>query len=173
MEWLRGNERTWRAAVLVLLLVALIGPWAFGDRVNVPAEEDCTPPWMRVRGDFCAERASGLRLFANLGEGLQFLRQAASLASVLIMVLYYLVPFLLPLLSSLLLLLFGGRRLLVGFHLLAVVLGVGYILFIVAAIGLPLSLRIWGLWLYVFTALGSLALEIGLLAGKRRRLVTA
>ena len=45
------DRRTWRAVVLILLLVALIGPWTY-ERVYVPLEmRPCTAPNVQVEGD--------------------------------------------------------------------------------------------------------------------------
>jgi hypothetical protein len=172
ITWLRENERLWRGALLALLAVAMIGPWAFGDRISTLGGE-CLPPWMPVGGDLCVERVSGgVQLFAFADDWVQRAAAGNPLGSAMYE-LFFLALYFLPLLSSLLLLLFGGRRPLVGFHLIAVVLGVGYILFMAAVIGHPLSLQIWGLWLYVITALVSLALEIALLPGRRQAHVPA
>lgn len=47
MLWMNEHKRVWRVAILVLLLAAIIGPWAY-DRVNVPAEYPCAPPFIRL-----------------------------------------------------------------------------------------------------------------------------
>ncbi|MBL8107912.1 MAG: hypothetical protein JNJ72_20255, partial [Anaerolineales bacterium] len=50
-----------RVVVLLLLILALLGPWAF-DQINVPAEYDCSP-FIRLNGDFCGMPMSGIRFF--------------------------------------------------------------------------------------------------------------
>ena len=37
MAWFQGHKTVWRMAILVLLLVALLGPWWY-DLINVPAK---------------------------------------------------------------------------------------------------------------------------------------
>jgi hypothetical protein len=49
------HKKYWRAALLVLLLAAFIGPWAF-DPINVPAEYPCSAPFVRLGGDFADPR---------------------------------------------------------------------------------------------------------------------
>jgi len=44
------NSRTWRAVVLILLLIALIGPWTY-ERVYVPPPDSCTSPNVQAEGD--------------------------------------------------------------------------------------------------------------------------
>jgi hypothetical protein len=39
--WLHKHKNVWRVAVLVLLLVAMVAPWAF-DVVDVPSEYPCS-----------------------------------------------------------------------------------------------------------------------------------
>ena len=43
MSTLIENKRTWRAVALILLLIAMIGPW-FYERVYVPLPKLCTTP---------------------------------------------------------------------------------------------------------------------------------
>ncbi len=58
MIWMNEYKRALRVALLILLLVAIAGPWAY-DRVNVPAEYPCTAPFVRLEGDFCGSPLSG------------------------------------------------------------------------------------------------------------------
>lgn len=46
------DKRTWRAAALILLLVAMLGPWTY-DLISVPAQYTCDGPNVRLQGDFC------------------------------------------------------------------------------------------------------------------------
>ncbi len=48
MKWLKTHQRVWRLAILLLLLIAIAGPWAF-DLVNVPAEYSCAAPYVRLK----------------------------------------------------------------------------------------------------------------------------
>ena len=51
-----------RASVLLLLAVALLGPWTF-DTVNVPGEFACSAPFIRLNDDFCGLPISGIQFF--------------------------------------------------------------------------------------------------------------
>ena len=55
-----------RMVVLVGMIVAFLGPWAF-DRINVPAQYECTPPNIRLYGDFCGIPFSGFQFFLWTG----------------------------------------------------------------------------------------------------------
>lgn len=46
------NKRTWRAAALILIVVAMLGPWTY-DLISVPAQYTCEGPNVRLQGDFC------------------------------------------------------------------------------------------------------------------------
>ncbi len=71
MSWLIEHKRVWRAAILMLLLLASIGPWAF-DRIVVPAEYACSAPFIRLKGDFCGTPLSGVWiLLAVVGEAIR------------------------------------------------------------------------------------------------------
>lgn len=50
MSTIVKNSRTWRAVALILLLIAMIGPWTY-ERVYVPPPEPCTAPNVQVEGD--------------------------------------------------------------------------------------------------------------------------
>lgn len=53
------KRRIWMGIALALAIVALMGPWAF-DRINVPAQYECTRPNVRLEGDFCGMPVTGL-----------------------------------------------------------------------------------------------------------------
>ncbi|GJM41484.1 MAG: hypothetical protein DHS20C20_17660 [Ardenticatenaceae bacterium] len=65
MNWIQDHKRVWRTAVLILLLISLIGPWAF-EQVHVPAEYACSPPNFRLEGDFCGTPITGMWIFTGL-----------------------------------------------------------------------------------------------------------
>jgi hypothetical protein len=59
MSWLNQNARLWRIIILVLLVLTFIGPWGY-DRINVPAQYECSPPNFRLEGDFCGMPLPGV-----------------------------------------------------------------------------------------------------------------
>jgi len=63
MLWINEHKNVWRVAVLVLLLVAIMGPWAF-DRIYVPSEYSCSAPFVRLEGDFCGVPLGGITVFS-------------------------------------------------------------------------------------------------------------
>jgi hypothetical protein len=174
MLWLNKNARIWRIFILVLLLIAFIGPWAY-DRINVPAQYECTPPNFRLEGDFCGMPLPGLWAVA-VSFGVIFTTLAGEAdvtALLLIRVLFGLSVLLtpLPIFSSWFLLSSGEQSWPQVRHVkvwgLAAVGGLGFILLFSSLQG-HLSFYLWGAWAYVVLALFALLLEIGGWIGNRR-----
>jgi len=171
MNWLKSYKRFWRTAVLVLLILALLGPWAF-DLLSVPAENTCQPPTVRIDSRFCGEPMSGLMaVFSMVPQGFAFLSalvtgnlNADRPGNEWLTLLFWL-P-ILALLSLALLVVWPKLRGWLVFHLAflaltAVATGV-YLSFIPAnRIGI-----VWGLWLFMAATLAALALEVSSLPGR-------
>ncbi len=66
MSTLFENKRAWRIVALILLVIAMLGPWAY-DLINVPAQYSCDGPYVRLEGDFC-----GLPISLLMGLGALF-----------------------------------------------------------------------------------------------------
>ena len=172
--WLHEHKNVWRVAVLVLLLVAIMRPWGF-DVVNVPSEYPCSAPYIRLEGDFCGIPLSGVWAYGWWLNGMVagsrgLLRGAVSFVDWARGFLFGLLLclFLLPVISTLLLILRGDRQRRQVFHLvawgLAASLGV--------CVGMSRYPRLfwvlWGVWLYVGLAVGALTLEVLVLAAGTR-----
>jgi hypothetical protein len=156
----------WRVILLALLSLALLGPWAF-DLINVPAEYPCHPPVVRLYGDFCGVPLSGIQFLSWMASGFvtggiglvtgsvgffDWIRQVVfSLLGILV---------LLPILSTLLIILRGAGRRLQVFNLAALVVSLAVCLLVVFS-GYPeLFWALWGVWLYLGLAAGSVVLEV-------------
>ena len=169
ISWINEHKNVWRVAVLVLLLVAILGPWAF-DQINVPARYPCSPPNVRLEGDFCGVPLSGIQMFAwiigafiSMVVGL--ITGEAELAhrgcEFLLILLYSLFVFLLilPIINMILFILRGDRKRQQVFHM--VVCGLDL------AVGLLWGMShyprffyaLWGIWLYIVLTISALILE--------------
>ena len=128
------NISIFRTGALILFVVALLGPWTF-DVINVPAEYECSAPFIRLNGDFCGTVMSGLWV-----GGLSILP-------------------LIPFFTTLLLLWKKDARRFRTTHLIAWVLAL--ILAVVIFIGQTNDpiIRLWGLWLYILLAVGAILIE--------------
>lgn len=151
-----------RAGVLILFVIALLGPWTF-DLANVPAEYDCSAPFIRLNDDFCGTPLSGLQIFKPMvggffymlfelitgrftGQGSEFFFGLSILP-------------LIPFFTTLLLLWKKDTRRLRTAHLVAWVLALILTLVIfIAQINDPVT-RLWGLWLYILLAVGAIVIE--------------
>lgn len=162
--WFIKHKNILRQASLVLLIVSLLGPWAY-DKIGVPAEFPCEWPIVRLHGDFCGMPMSwfsGFMLFAG-----DFFRILWALITgtftgrgrELLGVVFLALP-ILPLFSALLLLRKKDSPRLQRYHLIALGLGCVFPLFILfAQLNVKLVL-LWGLWLYIIVAVSAVILEI-------------
>jgi hypothetical protein len=164
--------------VLALLVVSLLGPWGFVERINVPAQYDCNPPWIRLEGDFCGMTYTGLEMIGLGGSALAALAEGqasssigvrdifAALAIVLLITLL-----LLPYIITLVRLLTGDRRPGSGFSLAAWGLAAAAgALIMMSDPSQPAHLK-WGLWLLTGLALVMLVVEARRLWMARRSLL--
>lgn len=158
MTWLREHQRIWRTVILFLLVVSFMGPWT-GDRISVPAEYDCSGPYIRTEGDMCdmigfvGIIVGFLSMTGSLIEGT--LAPADLLRSLLFTGSYFL--YILPVFSTFFLLLFGERQ----FKLTILTWSLAIITFIFwSVIGAFPPSWMWGLRFYVGVAIGALALEL-------------
>jgi hypothetical protein len=169
MLWINEHKGVWRVAILVVALVAIMGPWTFTDLLHVPSEYSCSP-FIRFDDDFCGTPLSGIWIL--LGLVTQFIYASAGLVTGAMglvewagWALFSLFPFLLvlPFFSTLLLILRGDRRGRQAFNVAAWGLAAGTGL-TGKLIGFfrytkPFWLS-WGIWLYIGLAASALILEV-------------
>ncbi len=173
MSWINEHKRVWRVAILVLLLVAIMGPWTFTDRINVPAEYPCSAPFIRLEGDFCGTPLSGIWIiggFISMGVGLVtgatgFTDRGGGFLCVFLFIIVLLV---LPFFSTLLLIVRGDRRRRQVFNVAAWGFAAGMGLLIGMFSYPKLFWMLWGIWLYIGLAVSALILEVLTLAAGRR-----
>ena len=174
MSWIYEHQRNWRIALLILMVLALMGPWAF-DQINVPAKYECTAPNVRLEGDFCGVPITGLQSILWLGSGLTFIIFGLltgdfalfEMIRELLIVWLLLFPFL-PFISTLLLIPRGNNRRRQVFTLLAWLLALVGDLFIGLANYPRLFWEVWGIWLYIGLAISALILEILVIISNRQ-----
>jgi hypothetical protein len=173
MSWLSKYIRGLRFALLVLLVVAIIGPWGF-DRINVPAQYPCQAPNIRLEGDFCGLPLSGFWIFSLIvteipGTIVRIFNGTAvnmDLRPLLLMMLFlfYLVV---PIIITFLISWHENQHRRKAFHMASWGLAVGVGLFFAIINYSNLFWKLWGIWLFIGLAAVALILEIlTLLAGK-------
>jgi len=75
MSFIIGNTVFWRMFILALLIVSMVGPWAF-DLLSVPAQSSCDPPIVRLYGDFCGYPMSGFGAIVSISGGYFYMLNA-------------------------------------------------------------------------------------------------
>jgi len=159
MVWLREHMAVARLFVLALLIIALLGPWVY-EALSVPDEYACGPSLVRIRPGFCGDPMSGWFVMGYFGIGffgvlwalISGARTFQDAGKELMVALVWLPV--LPMLSSLLLLLWRGEHpRLKAFHRVALLLAIGLTLvFIIAEQPSVVSVRMWGPWLFLAAA---------------------
>lgn len=174
------RRRIWLGVALALVIAGLVGPWAF-DRINVPAQYECSPPNIRLEGDFCGMPVRGVWVISVTADALRGLpaawaRGEPGLSGGVREILLAAVPLLLalPVVTSLVRLLRHDSRrwamLNVAAWLLSLLLAGPILAAGVFERWMPFS--VWGVWLYASVAVGMTAFEIRFLrhAGRPRDL---
>lgn len=169
MSWTIARRQIGRVAVLALMVVAIMGPWAF-TLDGVPPPEWCREPLFLLDNGRCAGLVSGATIasfmamafvmtIASVISGALTLpensRELVGLPLFMLCVLLVLLPFLNTLLSVL-----GqpSRRSRV-FQLVAWGVAGALSLLMVVFDTKLLSTRFWGLWLYIALAAGAFVMQ--------------
>jgi hypothetical protein len=164
--------QTWRKIIMILMIVAITGPWAI-ERLNIPIPNECDSGF-RLDEDFCGVEISGLfyfiMLFGNIfSSGFQLVVGEAKLQEFVVSILF--VWFVLsPPISTLLFTASkekpfgGGEKVHISILSFAVVLGlVGIILSRTEMIR-----ELWGIWLFMLVLAIEWVLEVFMLEYGRR-----
>jgi hypothetical protein len=169
MEFIAENKALWRKLVPVLFIVAMLGPWMF-DLLNVPLQYPCGRPSVRLYGDFCGYPISGFEVIRYANSGLFNILDQLIKGNIAGRILYLLFPFytwliILPFFSILLLIWNKNSLRLQIMNLVAWGLACSVILMMFIwqtgedQVGHSLYL-LWGIWLYLLVATGTIILEI-------------
>lgn len=162
--WVDSCGTLIHSVLVAATLLSLIGPWAF-ERVNVPAEYDCSKPYVRLEGDYCGLPVAGFKIIvlvfgvilempARLHVGGASLSEAFRAVLVFCLAALALLPVLLELVSVLA---YRGEKLK---SVLAPVWALGVSLTVLYGSAFRATYLVqWGLWLYVVTGLIALTME--------------
>ncbi len=171
MAWINRRKNVVRVAGLILLLVAIVGPWTYSAD-GVPPAEWCRAPNILLENGHCVRLVSGAEVLTFMIGGflslnVQLVTGTLALADrareffgvfLFVVLLFLLVQ---PLFSTLLLISGGDRPLRRKYHVatwgLAVVVSG---LLLVASCWSGLRTDLWGIWLYVGLAASMLAVEL-------------
>jgi hypothetical protein len=179
MSWVSEHKNAWRITVLVLLVVAMVGPWTYSSD-GVPPAEWCDDPLILLENGRCVKLVSGATVLAfwataffqmgvdlTAGETVLGGRASEFLFAFFFMVGTFLVV--LPFFSTLLQVLGRGRRRMRVFHVITWGLAapLALLLAVLLVSGGPYA-KLWGAWLYVALTAIALTLELLALAGESR-----
>jgi hypothetical protein len=168
MWWIQANTRNWRKVILILLVLAILGPWAF-DKTNVPAQYACGPTSVRLEGDFCGHPTSGIQILFWMIEWLfVFIIRLISREADFVQegfnfwIVYnslILILLILPIINILVMIFRGAQPRLQKFHLVVCGLNLAPAL-LVGLSGFPnIYFVLWGTWLYILSLISILILE--------------
>jgi len=169
MSFILGNTVLLRWSILALLIIAMLGTWAF-DQLNVPAQFPCEKPSVRLYGDFCGDPMSGFGALAWFSDGFfytfnELIRGniVPLLPNLIALLLACIIVF--PFLSTLLLLAIkDSPRLqtlnLITWGLACLAILTMFILQFRREHFMEFFYLLWGLLLYALVAIGTIALEI-------------
>jgi hypothetical protein len=174
MSWLSKHWRALRIALLVLLVVALCGPWTYTrDGVGALPPEQCRPPLILLENGRCVRLVSGMSMLTYVAGGLislcaQLVTGAMEFgrAREFLIALWVLMPTL-PLISTLLVLWRSGSHRLRVVHTIAWGVAATWGLLLLLTASRPALSRVWGVWLYVGLAASSLTFELSTMVRHR------
>jgi hypothetical protein len=166
MTWLHENKQFWRINFLILLALAFTGPWWF-DRIYVPAPYICSAPNIRLDESFCGLPLSITWFYSTIIGELGYLATGMDTnalrfddAARQVLFTAWITLLLLPLLTTILVLLRGDHRSSYLFHKV----GLGLAGSLAMLIGIfdfsRAKWALWGLWLYIGLTLSMLLFEI-------------
>ncbi len=163
MLWFNEYKRNCRLFFLVMLIVAMIGPW-FYDRSGVPLPYGCSFPNIRFDDDFCGVPISITWLLREIPSQFSYLISGLisgdhrSYATREWLVLLFSIFLILPFLSTPIVIKWEKQT----FHhvSLGLAAGTGLLIGMLALRFSVASWMLWGVWLYILLTAGLLIVEV-------------
>jgi len=164
--WFVKHKNILRGMILLLLIISLVGPWAF-DKINVPAKYTCSAPNVRLYGDFCGLPMSGIQIFGWFFGGifyifLEIIRGTFAGRSRELIIVIYILP-LIPFFTILLSIWKKETRQLRKINLVAWILAFLSTLTLFILQINHQAIRLWGLWLYIVVTVSMIIIEISIM----------
>ena len=174
MSWFKEHERGWRVAFLMILGIAMLGPWSF-DRISVPQPYSCSSPNVRLDDTFCGMPIPVTLLLLDVP--LQFAHLVNELitgstskyASAEWLSILFSIFLVFPFLSTSILILGQEQRYWSAIHCVALGLAVGTGL-LIGILGFSVaSWRLWGVWLYTCLTVCMWVVEVSIFKVYKKR----
>jgi hypothetical protein len=169
MSFIVENKVLLRKLVVAMFVISMLGPWSF-DLLSVPAQFPCGYPNVRLNGNFCGAPFSGFRglvwatrdFFFILDDLIKWhivvrIPELITFVSIWIIVI--------PFFSTLLLIRYPNSQRMQIINLIAWGMACFPALrFFILQTGrdqlIHLSYLLWGIWFYIFAALGTIIFEV-------------
>jgi hypothetical protein len=174
MNWINQHKRNVRTAFLILLVIAMIGPWFF-DRIWVPQPYICSLPNVRLDDVFCGVPVSITWLLAGIPSQFIYLVNGlitgptSDYAATEWLFLLFSIFLLFPFLSTPILILWQEQRYWSAIHRVALGLAAGTGLLIGILVFSVASWMLWGVWLYICLTISMWGWEVLILRTPRKR----
>jgi hypothetical protein len=165
MPWIEENKQKLRMVILILMVLAFLGPWVIGDLINVPAQYSCYP-YIRLEGDFCGMPITGIQIPFQILVGILSLSTGPVTGTTdfagwwrVFLISLLCIALFIHLINAICLTQRGDRPRLHKFHLRIT----GLVLILALILGilnyLRVSYALWGIWLYIGCLISILILE--------------
>ena len=165
MSWITEHKKFWRAVILVVAVVAMMGPWNY-EQVSVPSEFECSESNIRLDEDFCGVPLTGMFILRMMVSAFVYASVGLVTGNIALgewarglLFSLPLVLLVLPLFCTLLLILRGDRRRWQVVNIAAWALVAGMCLLLLISYYPELFWINWGLWTYIGLAVIALILE--------------
>lgn len=162
VPWFVEYKKFLRGVILLLFITTMFGPWIY-DQINVPAQYTCSPPNVRLYGDFCGLPLSGFEFFKLFIGGFFYMLFTFAFVNYPreLLIGLYILP-LIPIITSLILLWKEETRRLRTINLITWILALIPTLLMFLPLAVQRSgyiFRLWGLWLYILLAVSAIIFE--------------
>lgn len=168
MPRFRSHQNVWRGALILILVVSILGPWTHTSD-GVPPPEWCETPLILLETGRCARLMPGIEIMSFAGSVLMGLRAGLGTGELTWLdlvrdLLFSLLMSLLilPLLFLMVQLRFRDNRSLQVLAIAIYTLAAGVWLYFGYTESVLPPGQVWGLWLFISTAVGALAMEAAL-----------
>ena len=175
MYWINQYKRNVRIAFLILLVIAISGPWFF-DRINVPSPYTCSAPNVRLDDEFCGLPLSITWFYSSIVDELSYIVTGLATGTLSfsdtyrqsLIFLFLFMPVLPVFSTAVLVLRRDDHQRWHMLHKVALCLVAGASGWIAWLSYSSASWVLWGLWLYLGLTISMWALEVLILRPPKR-----
>lgn len=157
------SSKVIQAAILILIVASLAGPWMY-DVIFVPVQYECGEPFVRLTHEFCGVPMSGMQFFEWFAGGffsiIAVLVKGTFTGSFRELIAGLAILPLLPFFTTILLFWKKESSRIRTINLITWMLALVLTLIVFLVQIRDGSFRLWGLWLYILVAAGAVTFEL-------------